>query len=58
MYFHCGSTTNNFAEGYNYRLSNRKCIQRHPNVYTLVGELKQELKTSSQEATQAKVDVN
>ena len=33
MFQHEGQTTNNFSEGYNFRLGNKKTISKHPNFF-------------------------
>ena len=44
MFQHDGVTTNNHAEGYNYKLNSNSRIKKHPNPYLLVDVLKKELR--------------
>ena len=39
--------TNNYAEGFNYKMGAKKAISKHPNPYTLVDEIITQLKESS-----------
>ena len=41
MFQHEGVKTNNHAEGYNFKLGNKKRISKHPNPYVLVDFFKQ-----------------
>ena len=49
--YRLGQTTNNRAEGYNFRLGNKKTISKHPNFYQWVETIKLELGISHDEAT-------
>ena len=42
--------TNNLAEGYNFALGSKKVISKHPNPYTLVAVIKEELSIASDNA--------
>ena len=43
MFDHRGVTTNNHAEGYNYKMGAKNKISKHPNPYTLADEIRKEL---------------
>ena len=47
MYDHKGVSTNNNAEGYNSKLGAKKQLSKHPNPYTLVEEIKNQLSGTS-----------
>ena len=47
MYDHKGVSTNNNAEGYNSKLGAKKQLSKHPNPYTLVEEIKNQLSETS-----------
>ena len=48
--FNVKDRTNNLAEGYNYALGAKKVISKHPNPYTLVSVIKDELNIASDDA--------
>ena len=48
--FDVKTRTNNLAEGYNFALGNKKVISKHPNPYTLVSVIKDELNIASDSA--------
>ena len=54
MFQHEGVKTNNHAEGYNFKLGNKKRISKHPNPYVLVDVFKQEFSESLDDAITAK----
>ena len=54
MFQHEGVKTNNHAEGYNFKLGNKKRISKHPNPYVLVDVIKQEFSESFDDAITAK----
>ena len=47
MFDHRGVSTNNHAESYNAKLGAKKKLSKHPNPYTLVEEIKTQLRESS-----------
>ena len=50
MFQHEGQTTNNHAEGYNFKLGNIRRIAKHPNIFQFVETINQELRSSHDEA--------
>ena len=48
--FNVKDRTNNLAEGYNFALGSKKIISKHPNPYTLVSVIKDELNIASDNA--------
>ena len=47
---HNGARTNNYCEGYNYKLGAKKMLHKHPNVYILVSSIRDELIVSQDNA--------
>ena len=54
MYLHKGVTTNNHAEGYNYKMGAKNKICKHPNPYTLADVIRSELTEGCDTATSKK----
>ena len=48
--FKVKTRTNNLAEGYNYALGSKKIISKHPNPYTLISVIKDELNIAEDQA--------
>ena len=47
MFDHKGVATNNHAEGFNSKIGAKKHLSKHPNPYTLVEEIKTQLRETS-----------
>ena len=54
MFQHDCVETNDQAEGYNFKLKNKKRISKHPDPYVLVDVFKQEFSESLDDAISAK----
>ena len=50
MFMHNGARTNNYCEGYNYKLGAKKMLHKHPNVYILASSIRDELIVSQDNA--------
>ena len=53
MYQHSGEVTNNHSEGYNFRLGNNQKLEKHPNVYRFVNQIKYQISQSLDNAVMA-----